>query len=78
MNFVNRYKFQLFQWMIKANGEIKLLLELRDRQCHVLTEERKQTYSWCKDHKVRFSSKVKPQAEVATMVKTKIWETEMR
>lgn len=26
--------------MIKANGEIKLLLELRDRQCHVLTERK--------------------------------------
>lgn len=33
-------------------------------------EERKQTYSWCKDHKVR-SLAAKPQAEVATMVKTR-------
>ena len=56
--------------MIKATGEIKLLLELRDRQCHT-REERKQTYSWCKDHKVCFSSKVKPHAEVGRMVKNR-------
>lgn len=46
--------------------------KLRDRQCHVLTERKEnKPIVGAKITKVRFSSKVKPQAEVATMVKTR-------
>ena len=72
MNFVNRYKFQLFPMNDKSQwgNQITSRIKRQAVSCSNI-EERKQTYSWCKDHKVRFSSKVKPQAEVATMVKTR-------
>lgn len=72
MNFVNRHKFQLFSMNDKNQWENQITSRIKRQAVSCYTrEKRKQTYSWCEYYKVRFSSKVKPHAEVATMVKNR-------
>lgn len=57
------------QWGSQITARIK-----RQAVPYYATEERKQTYSYCKYQKVGFSSKVKPHVDVAKMVKNRYGE----